>query len=291
MAIGDLFDNTSANNTPTIDKLNAKCLVEGTGAYLATISSGSVSKGTIAFCSTTGSGFTAGVYYGRNSTNTAWVAIAGGLRNLLLVGITDAYFLSYPCTNKDEFIAATSGGTVSTDTGTGGPKLNTGSTTSQWANIALEGMQTSFDTESKLLIKVDCSSGDNIRARHGIAMDSIEASGSTTQRHYGIEVDATTTALNWSIISCDGTTRSATTTGKAASTGGARRHLLHFTPGTDIKFYDNGTLDTTKTTNIPSSGNNGGARVFSAGVLTKEGLDKQLRIFGMEYIGKKAEAF
>ena len=63
-----------AGDQPEATRLNQKCNFSGTGAQIAAI--GTTYKGMLAFCESTGSGFTVNHVYQRNAANTAWIDYA-----------------------------------------------------------------------------------------------------------------------------------------------------------------------------------------------------------------------
>ena len=65
----------------TASRMNRKTLIGDTGANLSAL--GTTYAGQLAFCTTTGSGFTIEQLYQRNSGNTAWVALSvSGLQDM-----------------------------------------------------------------------------------------------------------------------------------------------------------------------------------------------------------------
>ena len=62
----------AADETGSAAKFNQKTLLVDTGANIA---AATTYAGMMAFCTSTGSGFTAGVFYERNVANSAWVAV------------------------------------------------------------------------------------------------------------------------------------------------------------------------------------------------------------------------
>jgi len=290
MGLGDLWDN-STNNQAALDRLNAKTLHELTGAQIAALGSGDVNKGTLVYCNTSGSGYTAGLYYGRNSANNGCFIAAGSFREHLADGITTFLWLNYEIYNANMIIAETgSGGVIVSNTSTGGAEAQTGTTINGYGNGAKEGMNFSFANDAKILMKADTtpSSPTQWRARAGVAMERAD-SADTTSRKLGIQNDTTGTGANWSVASADGTTRSTTLSGRAP--GSVDSYKLEFLTGASLKFSYNGTLDTTKTTNIPSSSTNGAERVFSFGAQTKDTSGKTFLMVAFEVIGRKGDTF
>lgn len=76
----------------TADRLTRKTVLVDTGANIGALAP---TPGQLAFCTLTGSGFTAGVLYERNAANSAWVPISvdgtGGMQGDILTYQTDMF--------------------------------------------------------------------------------------------------------------------------------------------------------------------------------------------------------
>lgn len=158
----------------------------------------------------------------------------------------------------------TSGGTV-TFSGEGCVLTTTTTAGSRCGNIldftAAPFYDFSVDSHFGTTYRID-TGGDNQSYACVLGTVSISSGGiGLTGKHYGFEYDESSGTSNHYATNANGTTQTQTSINTSATLfgGGAV-----FDAGTDIKFYDAGTLDATHTTNLPSGGVTAGNVIATA---------------------------
>jgi hypothetical protein len=279
-------------------RFNKKTVTQLSGAEISTLSPTYANQ--IVVCNASGSGYSVNTAYIRTAANDSWLPLSSGkhthdtdsdstgglLANILMANMKQVYWLNYVNPSVGEFSQdAAAGGSCTNDTSNGRIGLTTGTTSNAYANISKHGVCMSFASPSRFMIKSYATHNTYIFARMGVAMEMANAS-TDTLRKYGIEAcDNTGVARTIDVVSSDGTTRSVTTTTEDISQASARHYRLDQTPGDSVKFYVNGALSATKTSNIPTTSRTAGTYNATAGVKTTNGTSKSLYVYGVSLVG------
>lgn len=279
-------------------RLNQKTRSMLTGAQIAALSP--TYPGEEVFCTSTGSGFTIDTTYTRNSANNAWITSsvgkhkhdadvdsAGGLYSDILLGNFGKYMLYHnPNPSIGEFHQDTaSGGTLSNDFTLGRINFSTGTTSGAYAQLGKHGVPVSFASASKFKFMGYCTVNTQVSVRMGVAMETVYAT-TTTTRKYGIEgCDSAGTARNYEVICANGSVRSNVTSSQDMARSSDDVYHLEFTPGVNVKFYVDGIINTTNSSNIPNSGASSGVLNVGMGVRTNNTSSKNLFMRGISFVG------
>lgn len=258
-SLGSWLDSTGGS----ANRLNGMTRISGTGTELAVLTP-SVYR--FVYCTSTGSGFTAGHNYKTNVTGDAYVdedaTAAGGTAyvltlalNSMLIDTADHFVFDVKVA---KWVASnTSTGTTVDDTdGTTGEqsiKLGTGVTSGSRAQITQVGLKQDFSKPSFLSSKVRIGTLLNLNLRGGVNCDAVTSVDSNNP-NYAWEV-CTATNNNWFIRSADGTATSASNTAIAATTNRTGLKLEHYpTIGTPaVLLYVGVAAAVQKTSNIPAT--------------------------------------
>lgn len=237
------------------DNLNARTIQTRTGAQIAAI--GSPDQMVRILCTTSGSGFIAGVVYVRNSTNTAWIASSGALNEIFRTQGKDLFFVNEIHPRIELWSKSQVGGTLANDDSNGGWSYATSVTLDNRITMSKRsGARFDFGRSSTMLIKINISTALRILFRAGVGMDPANTF-TGTRRMFGIEIDNNAdTGKNLFVRTANGTTGSAEDSGFNFS-GADRLVRIEFLSGTSVKLYIAGSLVYTKTTNIPTGGDTG----------------------------------
>src|SRR5262245_11958364 len=273
-------------------KLNRAACHKMPGTSIAALLATDVEAGWLIYCESTGGGFTENNLYQRNEDNTAWDTVglkghthtdaaSGG--TLSEVGIDNIPL--YLCDDKrfsraaDFWQTLTSGGTI-TDDATNGRVLIQSNTTSGGSATISDGGARKLNFAKPSAFEVTCqiSSSTNFVVKLGVRAEDING-GNLTPAKYGIEGCSTTGSV-WLLFSSDGTTRSTLTTSANVATGAANVYRVECDPGTEVRFYVDGTLVATKTTNVPATGTTSNNDLYRAGIKNSAPENKILYHYG-----------
>lgn len=278
-------------------RFNRKVITHLTGAQIAALSPTYPNQ--LVVCSATGSGFVLDQMYRRNTANTAWISggegahdhsaqtdAAGGLfSNILLGNLAKVIWEPVTSPTVGQFNTEASVGQAN-DTATGGVTLTTGAVNGQWVHISRGGVGLSFASRQIFIIRLTNSANTFLTSRLGVYAERVDATGTATPAKYGLEVcDSAGTARTWDVFSADGTARSVLGSSADVTAASATAYKLDYTPGTNVRLYVNGFLNTTKSTNVPASGSSTAGRTIGAGVKTNNATGKTMVVSGMVFTG------
>lgn len=254
----------------------------------------------LVICTLTEAGFTVDTAYLRNTANTAWIGLSGGkhlhdadtekaggfLSDVFVANINKAFLINCLNPSAGDFHKETANGATIADDPTGGRvAFSTGTTNGAYGHAGKSGVKLSFDKNSKFMIKAYATANVFLSARMGVAMENVNASPDNL-RKYGIEVcDSAGTPRNYDVISADGTNRSALATTEDTSQSSPKAYVLEYTVAQDVKFYANGVLRVTKTTNVPANSRSSGIYNVGAGIKTNNATGKNLYLYGIALAG------
>src|SRR5687768_2841270 len=298
---GALF--TPGHAYPSKERLNAKSIpvFEGSGTAIMALSSSLLVDGNIAFCSSTSSGLTADNYYSWNGSS--WILVMGSVyTSLMRTGAEEVLYIGKTSPSKDDGGITTTGGgstgTVNNNIAHGGFTVSQGEDAiGAYVQFFYEGMNISFANGFTFLLQFYTREHSQALHRIGVAMEIATTAGSNTNRKVGLEVNnSSTSSVNLSAVTADGTTRSTSLTGISGGSTVKRIRMEHRPASNLVQVYVNNALDSTKTTNIPTSSTNTGDRIlsFSTGQLVADYTNDSTRsisVHGLELAGKKGDTF
>lgn len=226
-------------------------------------------------------------------THVADTNADGGLfRDILYANIEDVIHIKMFPARVGLFKVNTSGSGSATDVDEG-IFVTSGSSSGSRCYIYNKGALLSWAHRIIWYSKIEFSttSSTDFTVRGGVNMENVVSDATNTQKKIGIEKLSTSGgAANYDLVSSDGTTRSTTATTALVETGTQKHYLLDYTPNTNLKLYVDGTLNTTKTTNLPNSGNvafNEFSDIW--GVRQDDGNPVNTRLLNHVIIGKNSE--
>jgi hypothetical protein len=273
--------------------LNKGAVQKMPGTSIAAIASTDIEPGWLIYCESTGGGYTANNLYQRNEDNTAFDIVglkghthidsnSGGA--LYEVGIDNIpVSLKYDKRNARAtsfWSTIVTSGTITDDATNGCVQVQSGATSGGSATISDGGARKlNFSKPSAFETTLEVTSATNFQVKLGVRAEDING-GNLTPAKYGIEA-CSSSGTNWLVFSSDGTTRSTLATSTPVATGAADVYRVECDPGTEVRFYKNGTLQATKTTNIPSTGTTGNNDLYRAGVKNSAAENKILRHYGV----------
>jgi len=294
MAIGDDFSDV---DDLSVAKLNQVCNVNGTGAYLATLST-PAAAGRIVTCHTTGSGFTAGHIYMWDGSS--WTDISGLAHTHLdsdtggaIIGIARAntkYFdtgmryIAYP--QKVDWIQTVDAGAAITDDTTSSVysiKLDSGSTSGSGATIRIPSLKLDFANESVFECSVKLGATTSLATKIGPSMETVTAADTNTAK-YGIE-SCTTTGANWLCHTASGSARSNTDSGVAMSTSQIGMKAYHYPSTPKVEFYFNNGSAVTKSSDVPTTGTSDTDNLFKFSIKNSTAASKTMFMYGARLAG------
>jgi hypothetical protein len=291
-----------AEDTPSPARLNRVTFHVGTGTELQNLSP--KYPGMPVFCILDGAGLIGGAAYIRAPDNQSWIplgvsqhthnadtdASGGRFANVVFDNLENIFWISKPIPKATNFITTTSGGTVTDNAAKGAVTLFTTATAGNYADCLDYGVNFSYASKLKMIVKMYVDAGTYVTCKVGSGMEHI-ASANDISRKIGYEVcDTVGSTRNWEVTSSDGAIRSTSTSQAAVSKQTAHAYKVLFTPFQSVQFYEDGTLSITKTTNIPNSGNSNETNIFRAGIKTNNGTGKNLFLFGYVMTGQNAPA-
>jgi hypothetical protein len=220
------------------------------------------------FAKDSGFGFSQNGVYVLDAAGSTWLPLAGGKHNHSADDAVTGGFLSDILTANATKALFMQGNVVgdfmSTGTGTISEEPNSGRTALTCAaagtfrHLAKGGHGLDFGRPSVFVFKGFSTANTQLSAKIGVCLENVNDAHTDT-RKYGIEAcDSAGSAQNWQIVSATGAggSRTATAATENALQGAARGYKLVHNVGQSVQFFVNGTLNQTKSTNIPASGNN-----------------------------------
>lgn len=279
-------------------RMNRKCATHLSGSEIAALSP--VYPNQLIVCNVTENGFTADTAYLRNTANTAWIGLSGGkhkhdqdneasgglLSDVFIANLQKTMRLNYINPAIGEFMLETASGGSGVNDPTGGRiNLSTGTTNGGYAHMSKSGVALDFSKNSKFGFKGYATANTMLSYRLGVAMENVNASVDNLKK-YGLEVcDSAGTARTIEVICADGTTRSTAASTEDASQASARFYMLDFTVAQNVKFYVNGVLRSTNSSNVPASGRSSGIYNIGAGIKSNSTSGKNLYIYAIAFAG------
>lgn len=284
---------TAGSDSNSAARLNQKTFTIDTGTNLAAMAS--TYAGQPVYCTSTGGGFTADTFYIRNAANSGWnayvpqaihdhsanTAAAGGTLLSVMSDNTGQFIYQNELLSPQsgDFVTSVTGGTVGNDIASNQwrVKLDTATVANNFAQADLGGIKPDFGNPIKFQAKVEQQTAtSSLQCRIGINVEKSNAVVGTTKL-LGFEFcDATGTT--YQLSSCDGTTRSVTNTTQAFN--GAHSLKMTYTPSVNVIGQIDATTATTKTTNLPNSGQCDADKVMRFGIMTTNTTTKDLYIYG-----------
>lgn len=274
--------------------------VTGTNASIATLNP--IYANMIVTCTQSGGGFVKDQTYIRNTDNTNWIGLSGGVHlhdditetsgglfsNVLLYNQQKAYYYHNMSPVASEFRQEGSG-TTSYDSTAGVLKLNTGTSQGNWYNCSRSGVSLSFSQPSQFMFKGNVAFADstlgNVTSYIGVGVSAVNASPGT-QLQYGLQVcDSAGIDRNWEVVNANGSTKVAEATTEPAKSATAKGYRLRYTPGYGTQFWVNGILRDINTQAFVASGSSPSARTISFGIKTNNTSEKSLYVYGVSLIG------
>lgn len=263
MPINEAFTELTGLSSP---KMNAMTVVAYTGAEISALSSTAV-DGQVVYCTSTGSGYTRGNWYGWDSQlgGGSWISLNAIPANYAFFGSQEianaGAVIDKRSPTRGQFMYGSSGtGAQVTDSYSIQSEhtilLETGTTTTGYAFISAGGPHFDFGQPALLKLKFETSGTAPTGQinKLGVAMD-LAGTGPATRKMFGIEwCDGDS---SFQIHSANGTTQSNFDTGITVTTNAIWQADIYFDPGNQILVnFDDGTTVTEKikTSNVPSSG-------------------------------------
>lgn len=285
-------------------RLNQKTIFVGTGAQINALAT--TYAGQLAYCTSTGSGFTVERTYKRNSANSAWVDVHDSFDISTYARLLAQAETRYADSDSSNYVGFKAPATIASDKIWTLPdsdgKKNYHIKTDGSAVLAFENMfagkaynalvnadttshsgignETVANSNAGVGLSTDTSTNDDCRAYrahigaapsqpfilYGYMTTSGDAAGSITLEwgtYNGTAVLNTTQdtvsfkcisgSENFIARSANGTTQQTTDTGVAYATTTVYRFMI-VSDGSSVRFYLNGVLKATHSTNIPDSG-------------------------------------
>jgi hypothetical protein len=294
---------TASQDSASQARMNAKTLTIDTGTHLSVISP--TYPGQLVFSLDNTGSFVANFLYERNAANTAWLQISppgahthsnsltGGLLSAIL-NANNGQYLSYAffSPTKAQFLQTIGGtATISDVQGAGSwyVQIATGTVANNLGQIDMGGLALDFGNVIKFNAKVGETGGTtSIQGRMGVNIETVGAAISNTTKSLGMEFcDSTGSA--YQVVSCDGTTRTVTTTNQPFAGNNDVRFL--YTPTLNVVGTVNQTVATTKGSNLPNSGAVANDRIARFGIQSTNTVSKNLQLYGGMVTGIPNDTF
>jgi hypothetical protein len=254
------------------------------------------------FVKDTGFGFSQDAIYFRNSAGTAWIPltggkhkhdadtdVAGGFYSDVLTSNAQRYFDMQGSSLGDYMNTGTA---TATEEPSNGRIALTAAATGTFRHLVRGGVGLDFGRPSVFVFKGNSTANTQFSAKIGVCMENVN-DAHTDLRKYGIEAcDSTGTAqTNWLIVSATGAGGSRTTTSapENPSQASARGYRLVHNVGQSVQFFVNGSLNQTKSTNIPASGSNA-INNISVGYKTNNTTSKTLYVHYSRLVGSVSDS-
>jgi hypothetical protein len=300
--LGELFTGDSHYSPP---RVNAHGWLVGTGDEIAAVPD--TFQVPAALCIENGSGFIKDVvYYSQYNSSmvrTGWLPfspkhlhdadddVAGGLLSDIFIANMGRFVFQLLHTPRAAQFTVNKTGTNATivDTAVAGDEYMKITTGAPAANDLVTGTRSGItpDWGKPLVLQVmsHTPTATNMTGRTGVGMERMEE-GTNDLKKIGLE-DCSVSTPKRQIITADGNTssRTLTTTTEDISTSN-KSHKLIFASGTNVKYYVDGVLNTTKGNNIPSSGTITRDKLIRIGIKTTNTVEKiyEIRAIGLYYV-------
>ena len=234
--------------------------------------------------------------YVRNAAGSAWLPLAGGIHshdadtaagggqfsNILVANVIKNYLMQG--NTLGDFM--NTGTATASEEPTNGRIALTAAASGTFRHLAKGGLGLDFGRQSTFAFKGNSTHNTQLSAKIGVCMENVNDAHTDT-RKYGIECcDSASVAQNWQIVSATGAggSRTVTSTSENALQASARAYRLLHNVGQSIQFFVNGTLNQTKSTNIPASGSNA-INNISLGYKTNNATSKTLYVHYSRLVG------
>lgn len=284
---------TAGTDSDSAARLNQKTVTIDTGTNLAALAT--TYAGQLIFSTDTSGGFLANTMYQRNAANNAWTAqlpmtthdhstnlapTGGLLVNILANNTGQVVYNEIFSPKVSYFFTSTTGGTITDDIAANQwrVKLDTGIVANNFAQADVGGIRTDFGNPIKFQAKVEQETvTTGLQCRIGINNEKSNAVVDATTKSLGFEF-CDSTGTTYQLESCDGTTRTVTNTTQPFNAIHSIKFL--YTPSTNVVGTVDQTVATTKTTNLPNSGQVQQDRLMRFGIMTTNTTVKDLYIYG-----------
>ena len=286
---------------PSPARLNRKTVAVGTEAEIGAMFR---YPGMVVFCTLGTVNMITNEMYKRDSLDQSWIPvgmikhyhdantdIAGGsLTDMLFRGSGNLFFVNAMNCSVGEFKIFTSGAPATlVDNGNSGYiEFSTGAATNSTASMRKSGVAMDSGQNARMITKIYHDTNTYETVKIGWIMDRVDEANDTRAK-FGYEMcDTINSARNWELTSADGTIRSTTTTTQLANAGFAGMKIVH-TPGVSEQLYRNGTLLTTKTSNVSISGQFRAETGFQCGIKSNSTANRGMRYYGLVVIGTESD--
>jgi hypothetical protein len=286
---------------PSPARLNRKTIHVGTEAEIGAMFR---YPGMVVFCTSGTTNMITNEMYKRDALDQSWIPvglirhyhdantdIAGGsLNDILFRGSGNLFYIDCMNAVLGDFMSFTSGAPAVLDNNYGGfIDMITGAATNSTVSIRKPGVAMDSGNPARMITKVYSSSNTYETIKVGWIMERVDEANDTRAK-FGYEMcDTINSARNWELTSSDGTIRSTTTTTSLANAGHAGMKIIH-TPGVSEQLYRNGTLTTTKTSNVSITGGFRAETGFQCGVKSNSTASRFIRFYALIVIGMENDS-
>lgn len=287
---------------PSPARLNRKTIQVGTEAQIGAMFR---YPGMVVFCTQGTTSMITNEMYKRDSLDQSWIPvglikhyhdantdIAGGsLTDILFRGSGNLFYINCMNAVLGDFMDFTSGAPAILDDNenSGFIDMITGAATNSTCSIRKPGVGMDSGQSARMITKIYSSENTYETIKVGWIMERVDESNDTRAK-FGYEMcDTINSARNWELTSSDGTIRSTTTTTQLANAGLAGMKIIH-TPGVSEQLYRNGTLLTTKSSNVSISGTFRAETGFRCGIKSNSTASRFIRFYGLVVIGTESDS-
>jgi hypothetical protein len=285
--------------------MNRKTIAMLPGTQIASLSP--VYSNQIVVCTVTGGGFVKDTTYIRNTDNTTWIGISGGkhlhnedtesagglLSDIMKANAGKLFYLHNNINIAKGSFMSEGTATIADEPGASlGSRISitTSASAGNYGHLSLGGVKLSLGTQSVFQFKgnVNNYSGNgNLTCYIGVGVASVNETHTNPQ--YGLQVcDSSTTERTWEQVNKNGSTSGVQTSAENVkrADGNPRSYAIVYNPGTNSKFYVNGTISTTNTSSmLAGTSSTNGIRNISMGIRTNTSTARILYIYGVSLIG------
>jgi hypothetical protein len=229
----------------------------------------------------------------RKHTHSADTDAQGGLfENVVRKNLGNLQWWNQTTYNEEDFYQLTSGTTgavVDDDASgaTGWVRMISGTVTNGWADIKKMGVLADFGEDSAFQIRFNFDGPyTNYIGRLGINAESINDANDPTRDSYGI--DFCSGQSNYQCFSCDGVSRSTTSSGKPVGNSNVHSWYIKHFAGDSYDFIFDVDFDNSvhKVTDVSGAGLTQSANLFQMGVKSTNTTSKTLSFRGAVYAGR-----
>ncbi len=253
------------------------------------------------FAKDSGFGFSQNGVYVLDAAGSTWLPLAGGKHDhsaddavtggfysdILVANATKSF--SMQGASLGDFMSVGSG-TASEEPASGRIAL-TCAAAGTFRHLSRGGVGLNFGRPSVFVFKGNSTANIQLSAKIGVCMENVNDPHTDT-RKYGIEAcDSASVVQNWQIVSATGAggSRTATASTENALQSGARSYKFVHNVGQSVQFFVNGTLNQTKSTNIPASGATA-INAISLGYKTNNATSKTLYVHYSRLVGSISDS-